>query len=459
MVVDLRLAFGWLGSPGFFYRWAKALVEFVMKKAPADVTDEIKTALGEWALHQSIEEPGTFPIFHPTRDPAAGASTVSAEKNDPFYFIKAYLDDTVLIEHNVDDRPRKLGQLVIYAHFLLYGFPREGRPACLKKEKVTDWVSVGEVLGILVDLNKMVLSLPPKKLEEMRALICDEWAPSRTTATPRQVMVLVGKLRSWSMCVRHGQYFLRRIMDAIGGRWHKRQLDKPFTLKSRGLQEDLNVWRSLLSKPKLLETNFASPLYNHIKRAPELLAISDACQAAGGGYVAPLGVYWQYVWPAEVQRRLALTANKLAPAGETLTISHLELAALLLGIAVMVEQAKIQGWELDGKAVLALADNTNAVAWVRKAGARDKRAAALMRLLGLEEIENGFSSLAKHLPGINNSVADFISRSHAHSHNSYMLTVPCPLTSQPISWSQVLPPLSWLERVKQVLLSTTPTEL
>ena len=396
LVVDLRLAFGWLGSPGFFYRWAKALVEFVREKTPADVTDEIKAAIGKWARHQSIEEPGTFPITSfPPSDTSPSSSSISAEGNDPFYFILPYIDDTILLEHNVDDRPRKLGQLVIFAHFLLYGFPREGWPACLKEEKVTDWASEGEVLGIMVNLNTMTLSLPPKKLEEMKALIREEWAPSRTKATPRQIMVLVGKLRSWSMCVRHGQYFLRRIIDAIGGRWRKKQLDKPFSLDARGLQDDLEVWRSLLAQPKLLQSNFASPLYNHVTRKPELLVISDACKTAGGGFIAPLGVYWQHVWPAEVQRRLALTANKQAPEAETLTISHLELAALLLGIAVMVEQAKSQGWELDGKAVLALADNTNAVTWVRKAGAKDKRAAALMRLLGLEEIKHGFSSLGQ----------------------------------------------------------------
>jgi hypothetical protein len=321
LVVDLRLAFGWLGSPGFFYRWAKALVAFVMEKTPADVTDEMKAAIGKWAWHQSIEEPGTFPITpFPPSDTSPPSSSVSAEGNAPFYFIMPYIDDTILLENNVDDRPRKLGQLVIFAHFLLYGFPREGWPACLKEEKVTDWASEGEVLGIMVNLNTMMLSLPPKKLEEMKVLICEEWAPSRTKATPRQIMVLVGKLRSWSMCVRHGQYFLRRIIDAIGGRWRKKKLDKPFSLDARGLQDDLDVWRSLLAQPKLLQSNFASPLYNHVTRKPELLVISDACKTAGGGFIAPLGVFWQHVWPAEVQRRFEQPRWYLSSIGSDILI-------------------------------------------------------------------------------------------------------------------------------------------
>ena len=67
--------------------------------------------------------------------------------------------------------------------------------------------------------------------------------------------------------------------------------------------------------------------------------------------------------------------------------------------------------------------------------------------------------MAKHLPGIDNSVADYISRSPAHSLNSFMLTIFCPLTSQPTSWSLVQSPTSWQKRVEQALLSITPTEL
>eukprot|EP00952_Eustigmatos_sp_NYUAD-ZCMA_P008830 36661-Eustigmatos_ZCMA.PRE.1 len=59
---------------------------------------------------------------------------------------------------------------------------------------------------------------------------------------------------------------------------------------------------------------------------------------------------------------------------ETVTMSHLELAALVLGIGVMVEEANARGTSLVGKAVRALADNSNAISWMRKAGARDPRA-------------------------------------------------------------------------------------
>ena len=113
---------------------------------------------------------------------------------------------------------------------------------------------------------------------------------------------------------------------------------------------------------------------------------------------------------------------------------------------------------LDGKAVLALADNTNAVSWVRKAGAKDARAAQLMVLLGLAEIESSFSTLAKHLPGATNTVADAATRLSAPQVNDILLTTPCPLTHGPTVWTQVSPPPTLIKLVVNALSATTPAQ-
>ena len=53
----------------------------------------------------------------------------------------------------------------------------------------------------------------------------------------------------------------------------------------------------------------------------------------------------------------------------------------------------------------------NAVSWVNKnGGAKDRRAGPLMRLLGRMEITSGWRHIAKHIPGLDNTLADGISR-------------------------------------------------
>ena len=56
-------------------------------------------------------------------------------------------------------------------------------------------------------------------------------------------------------------------------------------------------------------------------------------------------------------------------------------------------------------------DNVAAVTWVNKCGgARDKRARLLMRMLGRLEIKGGWSHVAKHVTGTENTLAAGISR-------------------------------------------------
>ena len=449
LVVDLRLAFGWKGSPGFFYRWAKLLSEFITSQRPSDMTAERRQQLGDLIKQQRVEAAGV----EPTRLPPDGTVSLdfSAEGDAPFYFAQAYLDDTICLDVNVDGRRQALGEIGLWGHYMMYGEPRPGLPPCVKPAKFTDFVSKGEVLGVEVDLNRMTVALPTEKKEERRRLLLEEWPRRRLRATARDVHKLIGKLRSWSYCVRHGRYFLRRLQDWLYGRHTRRDLDRPFPL-TEPFHAELDVWRDMMADEELAESNFATPLFNHVPREPELVAISDACRTGGGGFVAPLGVWWQVHWPPLLQQRLDVTMAGEAPESTRLTIAHLELASLLLNLVVMAEEAKAQGWDLRGKAVRALADNTNAVAAVRRAGARDQRAAALMRLLGVLEIKERFSSLSRYLPGAENATADLISRGSLSEIREHMASFDGPLPYPPSPrWSQVSPPARWIERVVSVL--------
>ena len=67
--------------------------------------------------------------------------------------------------------------------------------------------------------------------------------------------------------------------------------------------------------------------------------------------------------------------------------------------------------EAVGDPIAMRGDNVAAVTWVNRCGgATDKRACLLMRMLGRLEIDGGWSHDAKHMPGVQNTLADGISR-------------------------------------------------
>ena len=58
-----------------------------------------------------------------------------------------------------------------------------------------------------------------------------------------------------------------------------------------------------------------------------------------------------------------------------------------------------------------MGDNVSAVSWINRCGgSRNRLAARAMRLLGRQEITSSWSHDAKHIPGVQNVVADGISR-------------------------------------------------
>jgi hypothetical protein len=213
------------------------------------------------------------------------------------------------------------------------------------------------------------------------------------------------------------------------------------------------MWREIVEDPVLKASNYSTPLYNHLKRSPEIVVIGDAMAEAGGGYVAGAGIkgapWWRVQWPLEVVQRFHRTSAKQEPRPTMVTIAHLELATLVIGVATMLEQAS----EAVGKAVLALADNTNAVSWAHKAGARDERAAALVRLLGVMEAKRRFSLATKHIRGVENHESDFISRHDVEQIQAYLTTRSPPALGA--TWRQVEPPQEFILKVFSVLSSTT----
>ena len=177
----------------------------------------------------------------------------------------------------------------------------------------------------------------------------------------------------------------------------------------REFHGDLAFWKWAISR-LLVQTgeSLSAPFYAHSKRRPVRRYLPDASFSAIGGYCPELKIIWGYT----LDVRLTAELKRKAETKETsaITINLLELAGMFM-TAWVVQMIVGDRPQTAGDAVLLRGDNVSAVSWVNKCGgAKDRRAGLLMRLLGRMEITSGWCHIAKHIPGIDNTLADGISR-------------------------------------------------
>ena len=88
-----------------------------------------------------------------------------------------------------------------------------GRSPCCHTRKLRIGPPRQEVLGFDLDTERMTISLPARKVLELRNLL-EEWSAWRSTATVRELLVLAGKLHHAAYVIRPGRYFVRRLSAA-----------------------------------------------------------------------------------------------------------------------------------------------------------------------------------------------------------------------------------------------------
>ena len=68
------------------------------------------------------------------------------------------------------------------------------------------------VLGFNLNMGKMTISLPARKIRELQELL-EEWSAGRRTAMVREVLGLPEKLHYVKYVIRPGRYFVRRLLQ------------------------------------------------------------------------------------------------------------------------------------------------------------------------------------------------------------------------------------------------------
>ena len=266
----------------------------------------------------------------------------------------------------------------------------------LAPEKQAGPSSTIEFLGITIDTVRQELRLPDDKLERLKTLLAT-WTPSKgDSCTRKELESLLGVLAHACTVIPQGRSFLRNTITLVHGAkkpYHHRRLNKDFL-------SDLEWWRLF------------APHWNGKgiipKSSSKTIALtSDASGSWGCG--AWSGSNWfQLSWDK---------------ASANLQIAIKELAPILVA-------AMIWGHKWEGSTVTAHCDSEAVVYILNSRYSRDNYLMHMLRILFFTEAHFRFELCAKHIPGVLNTSADYLSRNqlrefhisvpHADTHQSHV---------------------------------------
>ena len=237
-------------------------------------------------------------------------------------------------------------------------------------------------LGIEIDSVAGEIRLPQEKLSRLLATLQlwmsqSDTARPRTSGKKRELLSLIGQLAHAATVVRPGRPFLRGLIDASSlvkelGRW---------VHLNSAARADLAWWHTFLRN------------WNGICVVPPtgvpLTLVSDASGSWGCGALHE-DLWFLAEWPHD-WRGVSIAPKELAP---------IVMAVILWG----------PYWA--DKSVLCLCDNTAVVAALNKRTARDPTLAGLLRTLAFAAATLDITIRAQHLPGVQNTSADALSRNN-----------------------------------------------
>ena len=200
----------------------------------------------------------------------------------------------------------------------------------------------------------------------------------------RDLLAIIGVLSHACKAIRAGRSFLRRLIDLS---MSVRRLDRRVRL-NQAARADLEWWWQFGKR-----WNGVAMMVAVNSRVPECELVSDASGNWGCG--AAYRIQWfQLKW-----------------AGLGSTEDYGIMAKELLPIVVA---AAVWGAEWSGKTVMAKCDNLSVVATVNSGSCREKEAMHLRRCLAFLEARWTFHMVSEHIRGVDNVVADALSRDRAN---------------------------------------------
>lgn len=250
-------------------------------------------------------------------------------------------------------------------------------------------------LGVLIDSVNMTMSLPSEKLDLLsRELV---FFHGRDRATVKQLRRLCGILAYASRVIRGGRTFSRRVIDML----KDLSPDTKRVRISHQFHMDLLWWSRWAST----FNGYASMIAHNYGHGPSintdasgkgygLLCGKDWC---AGFFDSSMRPDWTYTFGQDHLHWLNLNT------GGSLSINVLELLPIWLACVLWSKH-----WR--GYQVICWTDNTQVVSAINKGSSTSAISMSLLRHIFWYSVSYDFHLVARHIPGIENISADFLSR-------------------------------------------------
>jgi hypothetical protein len=147
----------------------------------------------------------------------------------------------------------------------------------INPEKTAEPCQKVTFLGVEIDAIKHTLSLAPKKLIEIKALV--KFWSTKTTTTKKELQSFLGKLNWCTRVVSGGRSFLRNLIDLL---CRVKQLNHHIRL-NQAAKSDIHWWVIALE-----EFHGKTKFIDDIP-TPSYFFATDACNLGGGVILAWIG--------------------------------------------------------------------------------------------------------------------------------------------------------------------------
>ena len=290
------------------------------------------------------------------------------------YLGTSYLDDLI----GVEEESRGIEA------YLSLGILLEELGLLENKQKACPPSMVQIVLGIEINTVEGTLSVPQDKMIEILELLVEWRKKVKTNKTDLQS--LIGKLQFVTKCVRQSRIFLNRLLDVL------RSIKSDRCIKlSEDFMKDLCWWDTFMDEFNGV-TYFPATVWSE----PDVVFSTDSCLSGCGGFYDR--EYFHSSYPDSI-------------INQGLPIHCLEMLAVLIAV-------RLWGRYCSSGKIQIFCDNEPVVRVINSSKTKDKFLATCLRELWLEVSKYAFELRAVHLSGVENRVADWLSRWDLHPNYS-----------------------------------------
>lgn len=254
-------------------------------------------------------------------------------------------------------------------------------------------------LGIQIDSDQMTIGLDADRVASILTLV-SEWL-NKSACSLHQLLSLIGILSWAANVVAHGRTFIQHLRHLAQEYDHIiDHHDETLIGINNACQEDLHWWHSFVA-----QWNGISLLWEEewLEVTNSLQPHTDACNS---GYGAVCGRQWFHAQWSPEQQRLA----------EEDTISRDSMP--FKELYALVTAAATWGHQWNRKRITFRTDCEPVVVSLNKGTSRNRRMMQLLRLLHYYAAKHHFKYRAVHIPGVDNVIADELSRVHSVSQLS-----------------------------------------